>query len=131
MNKLILFIPLSVFLALPASGENRPCVNHGARSAAIIKYIEDFITEHPDLTEKQVDILRVFQALHQRIVDGEEDLPWKEQLDRILTDQFEDAFWWWERMEFSEGMRPFSCKNFKKPCDAEIKAATATATSQN
>lgn len=132
MNKYALaLVQLAVFLCLSTAGANANCVNYIERSAAIVEFIEGYIADHPDLTEEQVDWFRVAQALHQRTVDGKERLPWHDNLGRLLNAQYESAFWWWEVMDFHEGMRQFSCKNFKLPCDPEINDTAPIAPSED
>ena len=121
MNKYVpALIVLAAFLCLSPAIANAKCVNYVERSAAIVEFIEGYIADHPELTQGQVAWFRVAQGMHQRTADGKDRLPWHDSLNRLMEQQYEDLFWWWEVMDFHEGMRQFSCKNFRKPCDPEI-----------
>ncbi len=58
---------------------------------AAIDYFENYIQEYPDLTEQQIDVLRVQQGLQKMILKGEKP-EWFENMARVAEHEMQVVF---------------------------------------
>ena len=78
---------------------------------AAIDYLEFFIQEAPDLTQRQIDVLRVQQALQKMILDGEKP-EWFEHVARVAEHEMQNVLSFGQVLTIYEEF-----KRLKRKCD--------------